>query len=138
MNPEISRETTSVAKQESETPQGTERTRARKVYVPLVDIIENEHALMLIADVPGVDESGIDITIEKNILTLRGSVDLEPPQGFELSYDEYGVGDYERSFTLPNEIDREGVQAAIKDGVLTLTLPKMKQAVARKVSVVAG
>lgn len=138
MNPEINRETPSVVKQESETPQGTERTRARKVYVPLVDIVENEHALLLIADVPGVDESGVDITIEKNVLTLRGTVNPEPPPGFELSYDEYGIGDYERSFTLPNEIDRDGVQAAIKDGVLTLTLPKLKQAVARKVSVVAG
>jgi HSP20 family protein len=51
---------------------------------------------------------------------------------------EYGVGDYERSFTLPNEIDRECIQATVKHGVLKLTLPKAQQAVAKKITVAAG
>jgi HSP20 family protein len=127
-----------VHKHESETPHGTERIQARKVYVPLVDIVETDQALLLIADMPGVDQSGVDVNIEKNILTMRGTVGNEVPKGYKLSYEEYGIGDYERSFTLPNEIDRDGIQATIKDGVLRVTLPKAKQAVAKKVPVVAG
>ncbi|HTI49411.1 MAG TPA: Hsp20/alpha crystallin family protein [Planctomycetaceae bacterium] len=138
MNPQVVQEPPSPPKQESETPQGTERTKARKVYVPHVDIVENDARLLLIADMPGVDEHGVDVTVEKNVLTLKGTVGEETPAGYQLSYEEYGVGDYERSFTLSNEIDRDGIHATIKDGLLRLTLPKVKQAVTRKVAVVAG
>lgn len=125
-------------KKESETPHGAERTKARKVFVPLVDIVEAEGALLLVADMPGVDEKGIDVTVEKNILTVKGAVESEVPEGYQLSYEEYGVGDYERSFTISNEIDREGITATIKDGVLKVSLPLAKQAATRKVAVVAG
>lgn len=138
MNPQVVQEPPVPPKQESEVPQGTERTKLRKVYVPLVDIVENDELLTLTADMPGVDEQGVDVTIEKNVLTLRGTVGDAVPAGYQLSYEEYGVGDYERSFTLSNEIDRDRIQATIRDGVLRLTLPKVKQAVARKVTVTAG
>src|SRR5262245_13546208 len=129
MNAEQQNEASAPTKQESETPLGTERTKARRVFVPLVDIVETDQTLLLIADMPGVDERGVDVTVEKNILSVRGTVEGEIPPGYKLSYEEYGVGDYERSFTLPNEVDRDGIEAAIKDGVLKLTLPKAKQAV---------
>lgn len=138
MNPEVKRDQSAVQKQESSPPNGTERIHARRVFVPLVDIVETDQALLLYADVPGVDEMGLDVTVEKNILTIKGAVKEEIPAGFNLNYEEYGVGDYERSFTLPNEIDREGIEAAIRDGVLKVTLPKAKQAVAKKVTVTAG
>jgi len=125
-------------KQESSTPEGSERIQARKVYVPLVDIVETGDALVLVSEMPGVDQAGVDVVIEKNVLTIRGTVNDQVPEGFKLSYDEYGVGDYERAFTIPNEIDREAVQATMKDGVLRLTLPKVKPAAAKKVTVVAG
>lgn len=138
MNPEVKHEEGNLQKQESATPEGTERIQTRKVYVPHVDILETDQALLLVSDMPGVDEKGVDITVEKNILTIKGAVTSDIPAGYKLSYEEYGVGDYERSFTLPNEIDRDGMQATIKDGVLKLTLPKAKQALAKKVAVTAG
>lgn len=138
MNTEAKVEQAPVQKQESSNPNGSERIHARKVFVPLVDIVETDQALVLFSDMPGVDESGVDVTIEKNILTIKGNLGEERPHGFKPGYEEYGVGDYERSFTLPNEIDREGIQASMRDGVLTLTLPKANQAVARKVTVTAG
>jgi HSP20 family molecular chaperone IbpA len=138
MNPEVKHEEAKAHKQESATPDGTERIQSRRVYVPHVDILESDRTLLLVADMPGVDENGVDINIEKNILTIKGTVVSEVPEGYSLNYEEYGVGDYERSFTLPNEIDRDGIQATIKDGVLKLTLPKAQQAVAKKVTVVAG
>jgi HSP20 family molecular chaperone IbpA len=138
MNPEVKGEQANVHKQESATPDGTERIQARRVFVPQVDILESEQALLLVADMAGVDENGVDVTVEKNILTITGAVVSEVPAGYKLSHEEYGVGDYERSFTLPNEIDRDGIQATIKEGVLKLTLPKAKQALSKKVTVVAG
>jgi len=138
MKPEVKHDEANLHKQESATPQGTERIQARKVYVPQVDILETDQALLLVSDMPGVDESGVDVTVEKNILTIHGTVAAGVPAGYKLGHEEYGVGDYERSFTLPNEIDRDGIQATMKDGVLKLTLPKVKQAVAKKVTVVAG
>ncbi|MBF0317410.1 MAG: Hsp20/alpha crystallin family protein, partial [Nitrospirae bacterium] len=57
-------------KKEAETTEGVERTRARKVYNPLVDIIERNNDILVIADVPGVDEKSVDITLEKNVLTI--------------------------------------------------------------------
>src|SRR5690349_14812689 len=128
MNTQTQNECCEPRKQESATPSGTERTKARKVYVPAVDILETDQALLLVSEMPGVDESGVDVTIEKNVLTIRGTVSDHVPEGYSLTYEEYGVGDYERAFTLPNEIDRDGVQAAIKNGVLKLTLPKVKPA----------
>ena len=137
-NPSVKNDESNLHKQESATPHGSERIQARKVYVPLVDIIDSEDSLFLVSDMPGVDQAGVDVIIEKNLLTIKGRVDDHVPEGFHLNYEEYGTGDYERTFTLPNEIDRNGVEAKIKDGVLTLTLPKMKQAAARKVAVTAG
>jgi HSP20 family molecular chaperone IbpA len=138
MTTEVRHESPAPPKQESETPQGTERTKARKVYVPLVDIVETDEVLTLVADMPGVDEQGVDVMIEKNVLILKGTVSAETPPGYKLGYEEYGVGDYERSFTLPNEVDRDGISAQIRNGVLKLTLPKIKQAVSRKVAVTVG
>src|SRR5258708_35685233 len=107
-----------VHKHESETPHGTERIQARKVYVPLVDIVETDQALLLIADMPGVDQSGVDVNVEKDILTIKGTVGNEVPEGSKLSYEEYGIGDYERSFPLLNEIDTVAFMSTITDCVL--------------------
>lgn len=112
-----------------------ERTRTAEVYVPQVDIRESEKAITLFVDMPGVAEEGIDITIEKNVLTIKGSVPKAEVVGHSLAYSEYGVGDYERTFKVSNEIDREGVEAVLKNGVLKVVLPKAKHALAHKISV---
>jgi len=138
MNAESKPDANLAEKKESETPQGAERTRHRKVYVPLVDIVETDNVLTLLADMPGVDDKGVEVMIEKNVLTIRGTVADDVPAAYSHCYEEYGVGDYERSFTLPNEIDRDAITARMKDGVLTLSMPKVKQALAKKVTVVAG
>lgn len=141
MNPEekeVKKERPAAEKRESSGVNGSERIQARKVFVPLVDILESDQALLLLSDLPGVAESGVDVTVEKNILTIRGTIGEEVPASFKLTHEEFGVGDYERSFTLPNEIDRDGIQATMRDGVLKVTLPKVKQAVAKKIPVGVG
>ena len=116
---------------------GAERTRARLAFVPRVDIYETDDAIVLLADMPGVDESSLDITLENRVLTVKGYVDPEWPENYTLAYAEYRVGDYERSFTLTDMVDQAGIQATAKDGVLRVHLPKARPET-RKIAVRAG
>jgi HSP20 family protein len=112
-----------------------ERTRDRPAFVPRADIYETDEAIHLVADMPGVSQESLDITLEKGVLTLNGTVELETPEGYSLVYAEYRVGDYVRSFSLSDEIDQETIEATLKDGVLRLTLPKITEARTRKIAV---
>ncbi len=115
-----------------------ERTRSTTVYTPDVDILEKENAIIVLADIPGADESNVDITLEKDVLSIYVKVQPEIPEKHQLLHAEYGVGDYQRSFTISNEIDREKIEAKVKSGVLRLVLPKAKAAQTRKIAVKAG
>jgi len=103
-----------------------EKIEKRRTYVPAVDIYESENEVKLFADLPGVPENGVDVSIEKNILTIEGRVNFEEFEGLKKSYAEYGVGDYKRSFTISNEIDADRIEAIMKNGVLSITLPKLQ------------
>ena len=115
-----------------------ERTRDRPAFVPRADIYETDEAIVVVADMPGVDGNSLDITLEKGVLTLNGTVEPETPEGYSLNYAEYRVGDYVRSFSLSDEIDQEAIEATLKDGVLRLTLPKITEVRTRKIAVKAG
>jgi HSP20 family protein len=112
-----------------------ERTRERNVYTPAVDIMERKDDIVLLADMPGVDETSVDITLEKNVLTIYGKVAAEIPGGYTLYLSEYGTGDYQRVFTLTEEVDRDKIQATVKNGVLRLVLPKAEAVKTRKIAV---
>jgi HSP20 family molecular chaperone IbpA len=135
-------EESQVALQEAEKRQvaetEAERTRDRLAFVPRADIYETDDAIVVVADMPGVDESSLDITLENNVLTINGCVEPMQPEGYSLTYAEYREGDYVRSFRLSDEIDGEGIEATLKDGVLHLNLPKVKEARTRKIEVKAG
>ena len=131
----MAEKTMELEKQEVTTTEDTERTRDSRCFTPRSDIYELDDQIVIVADVPGVDEKSLDVTLEKNILTINALVDPIVPQGYSLSLAEYEVGDYSRSFRLSDEIDRELIQASIKDGVLRLYLPKAKEALMRKISV---
>jgi HSP20 family protein len=112
-----------------------EETRPQVLYTPTTDIIESKDQLVLLADMPGVKQDGVDITLEQNILTISAHVEEPELPGYKLSYAEYGTGSYKRVFALSNEIDREGIQASVKNGVLKLVLPKSKRTLPRKIAV---
>ncbi|HOT92923.1 MAG TPA: Hsp20/alpha crystallin family protein [Anaerolineae bacterium] len=116
---------------------GAERTRSRLAFVPRADIYETNEAIVLLADMPGVDETTLDITLENDVLTINGYVNTSYPEGYGLAYGEYRVGDYQRSFTLSDKINRDKIEATVKDGVLRLYLPKAEPST-RKIAVVAG
>src|SRR5437868_6024187 len=101
MNSMTATETKPVAAPESELAR---KPAPSRTYMPRADIFETQDAVVLLADVPGVDEKSLDITLEKSVLTIRGSVEQPAPEGFTATYTEYGHGDYERSFKLSDDV----------------------------------
>jgi HSP20 family protein len=126
-----------ILKKEAEKVEKGERTRERRIFTPHVDIVERKNDIVVIADMPGVDENSIDITLEKNVLTIYGAVEADIPENHRLFLSEYGIGDYQRVFTLSDEVDRERIQASVNNGVLRLVLPKAEEAKTRKIQVKA-
>lgn len=121
--------------QKSENTAVTEKVRNVKTFIPRVDIYETKEALFLIADMPGVDEKTVDVELEKNILTISGRVENGRVKDYNLVFSEYEVGDYERTFTLSDEIDREKIKASVKQGVLRLELPKAEKIKPKKIAI---
>ena len=105
-------------------------------WVPAVDILETENALVVKADVPGLKFEDIDVRLENGTLTLRGERKFEQEKhegGWHRV--ERGYGHFERVFQLPDTVDAEGVKADYKNGTLTVTLPKKEIAKPRQVKV---
>ena len=111
-------------KREAQLPEGVECTKEGNQFLPLADIYETTEEVVVLADMPGVSADQIDITLERNVLTIRGHAESAVPEAHQLAYAEYEVGDFTRTFTLSEQVDRDGIEAKMKDGVLTLTLPK--------------
>lgn len=122
-------------KEEVATPQSGEPVRNRRVFAPLADIYETNERIVVLADMPGVDEQTIDITLEKNVLTIEGYTSSQTEAGLRLVHCESPEGNYRRVFFLSEEVDRDGIEATVKDGVLKLVLPKSAKAMARKITV---
>lgn len=125
-------------KKEVQSSVETERTKSRKVYVPKVDIYEAKDAIVLVADMPGVDEKSVDIILDKNILTITGTVEPEAYKDHSITYSEYDTGDYERAFTISGEVDRNKIEASVKQGVLRVTLHKVEPVKAKKIAIKMG
>lgn len=124
--------------QKTENTAATERIRNVKTFVPRVDIYGTKDALFLIADMPGIDEQTVDVELEKNILTISGRVENGKVKDYRLVFSEYEVGDYERTFTLSDEIDRDKIKANVKHGVLRLELPKAEEVKPKKIKINAA
>ena len=112
-----------------------ERTHERPVFVPRVDIYETESGLVVVADLPGVSSEGLEVTLEKRVLSIYGRVEEEAPKGYSQVYREYAVGDFERQFTLSGDFDINGIEANLKYGVLHLAIPRAPEAAAKRIKV---
>lgn len=124
-----------VAKKDETQAQRMERPKRRTVFSPPVDIVETPEEVLLLADIPGVDETSIDCTLEAGVLTLKASTKAAVPEGMRLMDGEFIPGDFERVFSLSEEIDQEKIRASVKNGVLHLHLPKSTAAKARKIEI---
>jgi len=112
-----------------------ERTRSRRSFIPKADIYETEKEIIVLSDIPGANEKTVDITLEKNVLSIEAYVEPLHTGDYEIAYAEYEEGDYQRSFRLSDEIDRDKIEASVSDGVLRLLLPKSQGARTKKISV---
>ena len=116
----------------------TERTRECRCFVPRADIYEAGDEIILALDMPGINENAFEITLEKNILNVKGYAQVEEPDEYSLTLAEYETGDYERSFRVTDAIAKDKIEAVYQNGVLLLTLPKAEQAKAQKIAVKVG
>ncbi len=113
---------------------GREETRNGGNFIrPAVDIWETEDGLKLVADIPGVEKNSLNIDIDQGILTIEGKTN-ESRRG-ETLFREFELASYYRQFQLPAEIDTEKIAAELKNGVLTLQLPKSEAAKPRRIEI---
>ncbi len=112
-----------------------EKTRPGRYYMPDVDICEFPDHLELSADMPGVGEKDVHVTLENGVLTLEGRVETGLYDGLSPLYTEYNVGNYFRKFSLHESIDGAGIKATMRNGVLDLVLPKVEAAKPRNIEV---
>ena len=131
----MANETETPKSPEPQGPVAAEVDDDRPTFVPAVDIYENDDGAVLVADLPGCDEGSVEIHIEDGVLTIRGRVKAHAPEGLDLTAGEYRLGDFERSFTVSELVDTDHIEAAVKDGVLHLTLPKAEAAKPRKIQI---
>jgi len=112
-----------------------ESTMPARLFQPQTDIFETSEALTLVLEMPGVDKGSVEVKVENDVLNIEGRVDFSKYEGLQPLYTEYNVGHYARSFRLSSKIEQEGISAELKDGVITLVLPKAEKAKARKIKV---
>lgn len=116
---------------------GAEHEQPRAV-LPAVDVFEDASGITLLADMPGVPREQLELKVEGDALLVEGGVQAITPEGLEAVYAEVRVPRYRRSFALSRELDASRVEAKLKDGVLTLRIPKQAHAQPRRIAVSAG
>ena len=121
--------------QKREVEKKTEATMPARFFVPVTDIFETPQALTVVLEMPGVDRNSIEANVEDDVVTIEGRIDFAKYEGMQPVYTEYNVGHYARSFQISNKIDQSKIGAEMKDGVVTLVLPKAEQAKQRKIQV---
>ena len=125
---------------EIKTPLGGEAAKIdapldTRALMPRVDVIEDETGITILADLPGVAKDQLVLKIEGDVLVLEGAMKPFAPGTLEPVYAEIRLAQYRRSFTLSRELDASRTQAGLKDGVLTLRIPKQAKAQPRRISV---
>jgi HSP20 family protein len=106
-------------------------------YTPPIDIHEGPEGLLLEADLPGATERNLQVELEDNVLSLYARIDSPVPETARVLHEEYRIGDFQRSFILSDEVEREGITAELKNGVLRLLLPKAERARVHRIEIKA-
>jgi HSP20 family protein len=126
---------TEIQKSEKGVPTVAEQTRSGPLYSPAVDIFENDNAITVLADMPGVKAQDLQIDLRESVLTLTGRVSTpETPTESDVLR-EYRSGTFFRQFTLAETVDQARIDAKLADGVLRLELPKVEKAKPRQITV---
>ena len=129
---------TSTARTDGGSAGSAETTRGTPSLTPLTDIYETESSLVLLVEMPGVGPDAVAVSLDGRVLTITGETGDHPPTGYTLTHEEFHSAHYERAFTLADVYDTEDVQAAMNDGVLTLTIANTPKRQARTIPVKRG
>ena len=121
--------------QKREVEKKTEGTTPGRAFVPVTDIFETPKALTVVLEMPGVDRNSIEASVEDDVVTIEGRIDFSKYEGMQPVYTEYNVGHYARSFQISNKVDQSKINAQMKDGVVTIVLPKAERAKTRRIEV---
>jgi len=112
-----------------------ESTVPANMFVPITDIFETDDSLRVLVEMPGVDKQDVDISVKDRILTIEGRIDFQKYAGMTPVYTEYNIGNYHRRFSLSNKVDSSKIRAEMRDGLLTLTIPKSEEAKAQRIEI---
>ena len=118
--------------------QAQQAQQQQRAALPAVDVFEDGSGITLLADMPGVPREQLELKVEGETLLIEGAVQPRTPEGLEPLYAEVRVPRYRRSFTLSRELDTTRIEANLKDGVLTLRIPKQAHAQPRRIAVTGG
>ncbi|RYG30648.1 MAG: Hsp20/alpha crystallin family protein [Burkholderiales bacterium] len=110
----------------------------QRAVTPAVDVFEDASGITVLADMPGVPKDQLELRIDGDELLIEGGLQQATPEGLEAVYAEVRIPRYRRSFTLSRELDSDRIDANLKDGVLTLRIPKQAHAQPRRITVAAG
>jgi len=110
----------------------------RLVLRPNVDIFENEEAIQLFADLPGVAQDTLALEVDDNTLTIQGDIQIDMPGDMESLHADVRSTHYQRAFTLSSELDTGLIEASLNDGLLAVTIPKREEVRPRKIEITAG
>jgi HSP20 family protein len=122
--------------QKREVDKAQESTVPTRTFMPTADIFETEDALTVVLEMPGVSKDNVDVSVENGVLTIEGRIDFQKYEGLQPVYGEYNVGHYRRSFRISSQVDQDKITAEMRDGVITLALPKTEEAKPRRIAVV--
>jgi HSP20 family protein len=121
--------------QKREVEKAQEQTTPMRAFLPTTDIYETEDALTVVLEMPGVDRDNIDVNVENGVLTVEGKINFGKYEGLQPIYSEYNIGPYRRSFRLSSRVDQDNIRAELRDGVVSLVLPKAAEAKPRRIEV---
>lgn len=131
------RGSTAVEQETEESSTAIERkTRERELpLIPAVDIFEDAHQITVQAEMPGVSKEGLKVQVDRNSLLIEGDIALDMPAGMSALYADFQTTKYRRSFVLSGELETEHIAASLKDGLLTVRIPKRAEFRTRKIKV---
>lgn len=129
---EVARRPSVEAQQPEPQPQARE---PEYVLVPPADIFEDADGISVVLDMPGVSKDRLHVKADGNGLVVEGDAEIAMPEGMEAVYADIRATHYRRSFGLTSELDADRIEAALKDGVLTLRIPKRAESRPRRIEI---
>jgi HSP20 family protein len=121
--------------QKREVEKAQEQTTPMRAFLPTADIYETEDALTVVLEMPGVDRDNIEVNVENGVLTVEGKINFGKYEGLQPIYSEYNIGPYRRSFRISSRVNQDNIRAELRDGVISLVLPKAAEAKPRRIEV---